>query len=70
MSDFLKYDGRKPEPPYTTNNEETLKEAICLLMEMATEMRKFRLIFDEKDIKRINIENVTDRVLQFINENE
>ena len=69
MSNLSLYDGRKPEPPYTTENEEALKESIELLRELSTELLKMRLDYDPDDKKRIKCEELTDRVLDFISNN-
>lgn len=67
---MLPYDGRRPEPPYTTPAEDALAEAIDLLRSVATEYRRMRLAFAEGDSRRVRCEELSDEVLVFIGEHE
>ena len=67
---MLPYDGRRPEPPYATQADGALAEAIELLRSVATEYRRMRLAFAEGDSRRARCEELSDDVLEFIGRHE
>ena len=70
MSDLARYDGRRPEPPHAPLNEGALVEAIEMLREVASEYRLMRLAFDLGDSRRAKCEELSDKVLAFIEQHE
>lgn len=66
MSGPASYDGRRPEPPYTTPSEDALAEALEMLREVSSEYRRMRLAFGLGDSRRIKCEELSDKVLAFV----